>query len=168
MLRVKLRKELFMKSRAGLILLSTVLGVLFFVALPSANEKAEEAALVASGKWLGLVDKGDYSKSWERAAGIFRAMVTKLEWQSKLNMFRMPLGKVSERNLRSKQYKKTLPDAPEGKYVVIQYETVFKNKQTITEEVTCILEKDGKWKVAGYHFIPPGQESQPPPEKKKE
>ena len=157
-----------MKPRIGLVLLLTILGVLFFVGSPSAIEKGEEAGLAAATKWLGLVDKGDYTKSWERAAGIFRDMVTKLEWQMKLDTYRKPLGEVSERKVKSKQYTKTLPNAPEGDYVVIQYETVFKNKKTITEEVTCILERDGKWKVAGYHFIPPGQESQPSPEKKKE
>ena len=157
-----------MKSRAGLILLLTVLGVLFFVGLPSASEKGEGAALVASTKWLGLVDKGDYTKSWERAAGIFRVMVTKVEWKAKLDTFRTPLGDVSERNMKSKQYRKTLPDAPEGEYVVIEYETVFKNKQTVTETVTTMLEKDGKWRVAGYYITFPGQESQPPAEKKKE
>jgi hypothetical protein len=164
----QLGKELFMKSRIGLVLSMAILSLFFSVGSPSADEKAEKAALAASTKWLALVDDGDYSKSWERAARIFRAMEAKVEWQTKLNTYRTPLGKVSERNVKSKQYTKTLPDAPEGEYFVILYETVFKNKQTITEEVTCVLEKDGKWKVAGYHFTPPGQESQPPPEKKKE
>ena len=150
-----------MKSRASLILLLSVLGVLFFAGVPSASEKAEEAALKASTKWLTLVDKGDYTKSWERAAGIFRDMVTKLEWQLKLDTYRTPLGKISERKVKSKQYTKTLPNAPEGEYVVIQYETAFADKQTVTETVTSVLEKDGKWKVAGYYITFPGQESQP-------
>jgi len=157
-----------MKSRAGMILLLTVLGVLFSMGSPSADEKAEKAALAASTKWLSWVDDGDYIKSWERAALIFRGMITKAEWETELNTYRKPLGKVSERNIRSKQYTKTTPGAPEGQYVEIQYETVFKNKQTVTETVICVLEKDGKWRIGGYHFTPPGQESQPPAGKKKE
>ena len=157
-----------MKSRIGLVLSLTILSLFFSVGSPSADERAEKAALASSTKWLTIVDKGDYSKSWERTAVIFRGMVTKAEWETKLNTFRKPLGKVSERNIRSKQYTKTLPDAPEGEYFVIQYETIFTNKQAVTETVTCVLEKDGKWKVAGYYFTPPGQESQPLPEKKKE
>jgi hypothetical protein len=157
-----------MKSRIGLVLSLTILSLFFSVGLPSADEKAEKAALAASTKWLALVDDGDYSKSWERAAVIFRAMEAKVEWQTKLNTYRTPLGKVSERNVKSKQFTKTLPDAPEGEYFVIQYETIFTNKQTVTETVTSVLEKDGKWKVAGYYITFPGQESQPPAEKKKE
>ena len=149
-----------MRSRIGLVLSLTILSLFFSVGSPSANEKAEKAALASSTKWLTLVDKGDYSKSWDRAAGIFKTMVTKLEWQTKLNVYRTPLGQVSERNVKSKQYAKTLPDAPEGEYIVVEYETVFKNKQTVTETVTSVLEKDGKWKVAGYYITFPGQESE--------
>ena len=157
-----------MKSKGSIVVILTMLGSLIFVNHLMADEKAEKAALASSTKWLTLVDKGDYSKSWDRAARIFRTMVTKLEWQTKLNTYRMPLGQVSERKLRSKQYTKTLPDAPEGEYVVIQYETVFKNKQTFTETVTSVLEKDGKWRIAGYYITLPGQGSQPSTEEKKE
>ena len=37
-----------------------------------------------------------------------------------------------------------------GEYVVIQFNTVFDNKQSAVETVTSVLDKDGKWKVAGY------------------
>jgi hypothetical protein len=157
-----------MKSRIVLVLSLTILSLFFSVGSPSADEKAEKAALASSTKWLTLVDNGDYSKSWERAAVLFRGMETKVEWETKLNTYRTPLGKVSERNVKSKRYTTTLPDAPEREYVVIEYETVFKNKQTVTETVTSVLEKDGKWKVAGYYITFPRQESQPPAEKKKE
>lgn len=156
-----------MKSRSDLILILTVLGLFFTAGSLFANEKAEKAALSSSAKWLSWVDDGDYGKSWERAAVIFRGMVTKVEWQTRLNTFRKPLGKVSERTVKSKQYTKTLPDAPEGEYVVIEYETVFANRQTVPETVVTVLEKDGKWRIAGYHFTPPDQGSQPPADKKK-
>jgi hypothetical protein len=156
-----------MKSRTGLVLSLTILSVLFFVGSPSANEVAEKAALATSNKWLALVDKGNYSKSWDQAAEIFKTMVIKKEWQTKLNTYRMPLGKVLERKVKSKQYTKTLPDAPEGEYVVIQYETLFTNKQTVTETITSMLGKDGKWKVAGYYITLLGEESQSSGEKKK-
>ncbi len=157
-----------MKGRGRIVVILILLGSLIFVNQLMAKEKAEEIALGVSSKWLNLVDKGDYSKSWERAAEIFRTMVTKGEWETKLNTFRAPLGKVSERKVRLKQFTTTIADAPQGEYVIFEYETVFKNKQTITETVVTVLEKDGKWRVGGYHFIPPGLESQPPAGKKKE
>ena len=157
-----------MKSKIRLTILFVILSLFFLTALAIANEVAEKAARDSSNKWLSFVDKGEYSKSWERAAVLFRGMVTKAEWETNLNTFRTPLGKVSERNVKSTQYTKILPNAPEGEYVVIQYETTFKNKRTLPETVTCVLDKDGKWKIAGYYITFPTQESQAPAEKKKE
>ncbi len=157
-----------MKNRVSIVVILTLLGSLIFINALMAKEKAEDVALGVSNKWLSFVDKGDYSKSWEQAAEIFRTMVTKAEWEAKLNTFRKPLGKVSERKVKSKQFTTTLTNAPQGEYVVLEYETAFAHQKTLTETVTCIRGKDEKWKVAGYYINFPVQESQPPAEKKKE
>jgi hypothetical protein len=34
--------------------------------------------------------------------------------------------------------------------VVIQYDTVFKNKAAAVETIAPMLEKDGAWRVSGY------------------
>lgn len=46
----------------------------------------------------------------------------------------------------------SLPGAPDGKYVVIQYDTSFENKKAAVETVTPMLDKDGKWRVSGYYI----------------
>jgi hypothetical protein len=56
------------------------------------------------------------------------------------------------RELKSKQYTKTLPGAPDGEYVVIQYKTTFENKKSAIETVIPMLEKDGRWRVSGYYI----------------
>jgi len=117
-----------------------------------ANEVAEKAAITASGAWLALVDEGNYAESWNQAAGLFKAAVTKEQWQNTLKAVRVPLGKVMARKLKSKQYTKTLPGAPDGEYVVIQYETTFENKKSAVETVTPMLDRDGKWRVSGYYI----------------
>jgi hypothetical protein len=119
-----------MKSRTGLVLSLTILSILFSMGALQANEVAEKAAITASGAWLSLVDEGNYAESWNQAAGLFKAAVTKEQWQNTVRAVRVPLGKVVARKLKSKQYTKTLPGAPDGEYVVIQYETMFeKNSQ---------------------------------------
>jgi hypothetical protein len=52
--------------------------------------------------------------------------------------------------LKSATYTKSLPGAPDGEYVVIQYDTGFEHKQSAVETVTPMLDKDGKWRVSGY------------------
>ena len=54
------------------------------------------------------------------------------------------------RKILSAKYTKTLPGAPDGEYVVIQYESSFEHKQSAVETITAMLDKDGKWRVSGY------------------
>jgi hypothetical protein len=54
------------------------------------------------------------------------------------------------RTLKSRQYAASLPGAPDGKYVVIQYDSVFENKKGAVETVTPMLDPDGTWRVSGY------------------
>jgi Protein of unknown function (DUF4019) len=150
--RNSVRKELSMKFRAGLVLVSVILSLLFTAGSLHANEVAEKAAVTASGAWVSLVDGGDYAESWNQAAGFFKDAVTKEQWQQSLKVVRVPLGKMVARKLKSKQFTKTLPGAPDGEYVVIQYETTFEKKQSAIETVTPMLDKDGKWRVSGYYI----------------
>lgn len=141
-----------MKSKTGLVLSLSILSVLFSIGPLYANEAAEKAAIEASHAWLSLVDGGNYAESWNQAASFFKNAVNKEQWANSMKAFRVPLGKMVLRKLKSKQYTKTLPGAPDGEYVVIQYETTFENKKSAVETVTPMLDKDGKWRVSGYYI----------------
>jgi len=141
-----------MKNRWGAVLAITILSSIILTGVLQANEVAEKAATARASAWLSLVDEGNYVESWNQASGFFKAAVTQEQWQQSLRAFRLPLGKVVARKLKSKQYTTTLPGAPDGEYVVIQYETTFENKQSATETVTPMLDKDGKWRVSGYYI----------------
>lgn len=52
--------------------------------------------------------------------------------------------------LKSQRYRTTLPGAPDGEYVVIQFKASFENKKAAVETVTPLLDKDGQWRVSGY------------------
>lgn len=126
---------------------------IFLLCIPAlGNEKGEKQALEASQKWLSFVDNGQYAESWEMAAQYFRNTVSKEKWQQSLNAVRKPLGHVVKRTLQSKQYATSLPGAPDGEYVVIQYETSFANKKSSVETITPMLDKDGQWRVSGYYI----------------
>lgn len=129
-----------------------------FVAL-SANaltvlgeEPAEKAAAAAAQTWLGEIDAGQYLKSWKEAAGYFRGAITEKGWSDALNGTRKPLGSLLSRKLSSSRSATSLPGAPDGNYVVMQFDTAFSNKKAAVETVTFVQEKDGKWKAAGYYI----------------
>ena len=141
-----------MSSKPAAILLLCLVAVVLFSTHAAADEAMEQKAVSAAKAWLALIDSGDYEKSWNTAAEYFQHAVAQQRWQQSLTAARKPLGKVVSRQLKSKQYTTSLPDAPDGQYVVIQYETSFENKHSAVETITPTLNADGKWRVAGYYI----------------
>jgi len=117
-----------------------------------ADSIKELSAQKASDAWLSMVDKGKYSESWQNTSSYFKNAVDENQWEKSLTSVRKPLGKVLSRKAISQNYTKTLPGAPDGEYVVIQYETSFENKASAIETVTPSLGKDGIWRVSGYYI----------------
>jgi len=114
------------------------------------NPEAEKIAVAAADQWLKLVDDGQYAESWELSAGLFKRAVEKEVWDKQLNAVREPLGKLINRKVIKKDYMTSVPGAPDGEYVVIQYSTNFENKKNAIETVTPMKDKDGQWRVSGY------------------
>jgi hypothetical protein len=131
-------------------LVFVLLFTLLLSAFAAAQAKPEQAAQQSADAWLALVDSGKYAQSWDEAAQLFKGAVTKEQWQGVLHASRDPLGKLVSRKVKSANYTRTLPGAPDGEYVVIQYESSFEHKQSAVETVTPMLDKDGKWRVSGY------------------
>jgi hypothetical protein len=114
--------------------------------------QAKAAAQKSAEQWLALVDAGSYAESWKTAAGLFQAAVPQDQWGHTIAAVREPLGDLVSRQLKSAQYTKSLPDAPAGNFVVLQFDTSFANKKEAVETVTPRLEADGTWKVSGYYI----------------
>ncbi len=115
-----------------------------------ALEKPVGPALKADEAWLTLTDNAQYPKSWERASAALQRATGQQKWDTALESVRSPLGKVEVRKLKSAVYATTLPGAPDGEYVVAQFETSFEHKRAAVETVTASLDKDGVWRVSGY------------------
>ena len=131
---------------AGLGLISLIL-----VSVASgADVTQKKDALTAAENWLALNDKGEYGESWQEAAEYFKTAISHDQWVNTLQAVRKPLGKVNSRTAKSATYKTSLPGAPDGEYVVIQFTTSFENKKSAIETVTPMKDKDGKWRVSGY------------------
>ncbi|MBB3859867.1 DNA-binding CsgD family transcriptional regulator [Novosphingobium hassiacum] len=116
---------------------------------PSVTAAAEASART----WLGLVDAGNWDKSWNGAATMFRTQVTTAKWASMIEPVRKPLGALATRALKDAKQTSVLPGAPEGDYILMQFSTGFANAPATTETVILAREATG-WKVAGYFIRP--------------
>ena len=117
-----------------------------------ADEAAEKASAAAAPAWLSQIDAGNYSNSWRDASAYFKGAVTENGFRDALARARKPLGKLLSRKLTKAQSATSLPGAPDGNYVVMQFDSSFANKKHAVETVTFMQEKDGKWKAAGYYI----------------
>jgi len=120
--------------------------------LPAAaqdSSAATQAATRAAEAWLALADDGKYVESWNAGAALFRAAVTQQQWSEALRAARAPFGALKSRKLAGARFTRSLPGAPEGEYVVIEYRTEFAARAA-TETVVPMREADGSWKVSGY------------------
>ena len=133
----------------SLTVLSLALALLPVTALAG---ETEDQAVEAAEEWLESVDQGEYEKSWEEAAALFKSVVTVDQWRQALNAARTPFGELESRKLKNAEYATSLPGAPDGEYVVIQFDTSFSNKETAVETITPMKDEDGVWRVSGYYI----------------
>jgi hypothetical protein len=128
---------------------------LIFCAAPvmAVNSDKEKAAITSAEKWLGLVDQGEYDKSWQEASVYFKQAVTQNQWRQAIEPLRKPFGKMVSRNVKSARYKTIMPGAPDGEYVVIEINTSFEKKKSAIETVIQMMDRDGIWRMSGYFII---------------
>lgn len=87
------------------------------------TKAAEVAAAAAAEVWLHLVDQDQYAESWDGTAAFFQRSVPKAQWQAMVESVRVPLGELVSRQLKGCAYNTSLPGAPAGQYVVVQFAT---------------------------------------------
>ena len=145
-----------MKKINSFIVVAVLFAILLFSAVDakSNNEKIkpEDAAISSAQKWLKIVDSEKYGEAWDKAAAYLKGAVSRENFTSSLQGVRKPLGRILKRSLLSSTYTRTLPGAPDGEYVIIQFKTEFENKKESVETVTPQKDKNGQWKVSGYYI----------------
>lgn len=127
------------------------LAVLIVAVVQGAVADTPQAAAESTARtWLGLIDTGDYAKSWDAAAKHFRNSISQPQWVSRISAVRAPLGALKSRRLVTARFERSLPGAPDGEYVIVQFSSSFEHKAEATETVTPMREPDGQWRVSGY------------------
>ncbi len=149
-----------LRLRAALLLL--IVGLLGKVAVAQETDIttvpisiAEQQVIQDSADaWVALIDSMDYEASWERASSAFRQQVTQAEWEQALRSTLGPLGPLLARAPQGREYTTTLPNAPEGEYIVITYGSSYTQLENAVETLVMVRNPAGMWKPAGYYVRP--------------
>ncbi len=126
----------------SLVLLAFPLAVMA-QALPDAASSADTA-------WLQQIDSGDYQAAYQDSAKVMRDAAPEQQFARSMETARAPLGDLRSRKLADAKLTTTLPGAPDGHYVVAQYQSSFAKKASAVETVVASQGEDGAWRVSGY------------------
>lgn len=121
----------------------------------------QDSAEAAAEDWLALVDSAAYDDSWQKAAPVFQSGIGQDQWAQTLQQVSAQVGSIENRMLQDSQYRTTLPNAPEGEYVVLQYVSSFERLPQAMEMVVMTKTGVGDWQAAGYQVVPAQQAQQP-------
>jgi hypothetical protein len=126
--------------------------------LAQSNERAVETAKQVAQEWLALYDDGKYEQTWAEASSFFKSKVSEEQWVTRIEQGKRQypvLDSLRSRSLAAARYTTSLPKAPDGEYVVVQYRATYADEQW-AETVTLKKDPDG-WRVAG-HFLQPADQ----------
>ncbi len=113
------------------------------------EEKAGQATAAAE-RFLDLVDQEKYGESWDMSASLMKEKISREKWVEHLGKAMQLTGPAVGRQQEDLTYSTMAKDSPDGEYIVINYNSSFKNQADLGETITVMLDKDGRWRVAGY------------------
>lgn len=138
-------------SSSSRILMIAVLAILPLLAIGSTLAAPPADIPVRTVEaWLHHVDALQYEASWTEASPFLQQHISKQEWKRILNSTRAPIGTVIARRHMVTQYASHLSGIPDGTYAILQFDSQFTGKDSMTETVVFSRESDGTWRAIGY------------------
>jgi formylglycine-generating enzyme required for sulfatase activity len=101
-------------------------------------------------KWLTLLDNGEYAESWAESGASFKNDLTGAAWAQIAKDYRAPFGYPLSRKVKMVSRRNSTPGTPYRLFIVVQFETIFKNNKKVIETVTMEKEPDGQNRAIGY------------------
>jgi hypothetical protein len=117
---------------------------------PSTRDDKE--TVEASRAWLALLDAGNFGAAWDGASPHLKSVVTRQKWITGLTAARKPFGKLKQRTPVKFARSHSMPDAPDGDYSLLEFESEFANGKRASEQIIWMLGDNQVWRVSGYYI----------------
>ena len=111
----------------------------------------EDAARLATSKWLKFLDDGDYKEAFEWEAQDFRMSRTQNQFVRYMQARRQPFGHTLSRTFIGAASIHKLVGVPDGNYESIIFKTVFEHRSATAERVILVKQAVG-WRVIDYRI----------------
>lgn len=113
---------------------------------PQQQQQVFDAALV----FLELLDAGKAEMTWPVVSPVLQAKTSERVWVNGLKALRLGLGVLQKREPAAIGFIEQMPDAPAGKYALIEFASTFST--TTVKEKVVFRNDDQHWRVVGYFF----------------
>lgn len=143
-----------MRSHLSALLL---LGLISAAVPVGAQQVSDPDASVAAAAetWLQLLDGGRFHDSWTQAGSLFQRAVSPEQWEQAVRQARRGMGAPIERKVDRVVHSTSLPGAPAGEYIVVEFRSIYEAHPQAVETVVLRNEGEEGWRVVGS-FIRPG------------
>ncbi|MBW1710346.1 MAG: DUF4019 domain-containing protein [Deltaproteobacteria bacterium] len=108
-----------------------------------------EAADKLCQSYLQLIDKQQYSQTYNLITPGLRQAKTERQWGDLVKSVRESVGEIKSRRLAKVEKTETFADLPKGDYLLAVFETSFTGKAE-TKETVVLAFTEGGYEVAGY------------------
>jgi hypothetical protein len=103
-----------------------------------------------ASSYLGLLDQDRYEEAWLAMSDFFQALNDQAQWQSHQQVIRAVYGSLLSREFLRIIYRQSYSHSPDGKYVIVQYKSIFLNKANTYETVVLDCRNDLSCSVREY------------------
>lgn len=107
-----------------------------WLAIPAVAEPLSQASAEAlARKQLQRLDQGWQDEVWQAATETFQVLNEQTHWSSRQKLIRTLYGPLQTRELKRISYHKTFNLSPDGRYIIIQFQSSYENKAETIETV---------------------------------
>lgn len=110
----------------------------------SSNPASEQPVIESARQWLALIDRDDWSASWQVTGESFRSLNTVERWTKVSKQVRASSGSIQSRELVSVNF---APAPPQG-YWIVKFKASYSKGGSMTETLSLAWDEGG-WKVVG-------------------
>lgn len=88
-----------------------------------------------ANNYLELLDQNRFEDAWLAMSKLFQALNNRAQWQNRQKVLRTAYGSLVSRQFLRITDRQSYSYSPDGSYVIVQYKSVFQNKDDTFETI---------------------------------
>jgi hypothetical protein len=127
---------------------------LFLLAMLPFSARSEDggqiAPAAAATRFVALLDAGTVDAAWHEFTPLAQIIKSAAQWQCLQQSLRTAYGPLEQRSMRGVTLQSRYAMLPDGRYAIVQFDTVFRNKRAAIETIVLIQNQDSRWQIYDY------------------